>query len=342
MKKAFGFYIILTLLFFAATASYALISADVSVINLNKKNLSKTLTLYGSISSDPGKTVTISLPINGYIQNINVNTGQLVLEKSPLLTFTPEVAESLKYQKLLSTLGLARSELERTQRLYQEQLATRSQLATAEKNLKDAKEALDTAHAMGSDEKSKIITAPIDGIVTQITATPGSPVSANTVIMALNDCHHLILKLDADPDDVSELKDGQLVEIVPFSSHKILNGIVIKIGHQLNPQTRLIDVWVNISHADCNTVFPGASAKAQIVLSTMNLWAIPKSALLSDQQGAFIYRIKNNHAYRVNVKKIIVDHDWVGIESNDLHENDQVVSTGNYELQNGLSVRIVK
>lgn len=341
MKSIYGIAFIFIFILFLSVKSYAVVSAQVSVIKLQKKSLASTLLLYGSVQTDPTQTTMLSLPVGGQVQQVFVKAGQLIQKDKTLFTFKPNPSAQLNYQQAVAALRLAKSELARIKRLFDQQLATRSQLANAQKALQDAQSSLHTAKVLGDDTTIKNINAPFDGVVMQLMINTGGRVQAGASLMQLGNCNHLIARLGADPSDVKKIRPGMLVKIKPFfDGNETLDGKIIQVSHQIDPNTRLVDVWAELSGGNCQRIFPGSAIQARVILVSKTVWAIPQSAVLKDQQGYYIYRIKNQHAERIAVKVLWNDEGTIAIENPTLATGDLIVIQGNYELKNHMAVRI--
>jgi hypothetical protein len=69
-------------------------------------------------------------------------------------------------------------------------------------------------------------------------------------------------------------------------------------------------------------------------------WIVPRSAVLSDAHGDFVYQTgSDNRAHRVNVKTVVEDDDRYGVDGA-LDATRPLVTVGNYELHDGAQVRI--
>lgn len=342
MKKVFLLFLTFIGILLTNTQVFAEVSAEVTVIKLQKKVLSDTVILYGRIQADPDKTQIISLPINGQINHVFVKSGELVKKDDILFTFTPDRLAQLNYQQASTSLALAKSELARVKQQFKQQLATRSQLASAEKSLADANANMQTVKALGGDSENKI-KAPFDGIVSQLMVNSGDRIQAGNSVIQFADCDQLLAHLGADPSNAEKIRPSMKGAVNSLLSNgKTMTGKVIKVMHQVDPQTKLIDVWLTLPSETCRTIFPGTSVQAKITLATKALWAVPDSAVLTNAKGAYVYQVLNHRAKRITVTPLWHDHHEIGIESQKLSTGDFIVSQGNYELEDNMLVRITQ
>ncbi|HEY9237262.1 MAG TPA: biotin/lipoyl-binding protein, partial [Burkholderiaceae bacterium] len=94
-----------------------------------------TVEAWGSAAGDPQHARAVSLAHGGQVMALNVVAGQSVRRGQPLLTIAPDPAARSAYQQAQSALSLASGELQRTEQLAAQRLATQSQRAAARKAL---------------------------------------------------------------------------------------------------------------------------------------------------------------------------------------------------------------
>ena len=70
----------------------------------------------------------------------------------------------------------------------------------------------------------------------------------------------------------------------------------------------------------------------------MKSWVVPRNAVLQDEQGAYIYQIKQNHAVRTSVQIGLQTNASTAI-SGAINPNLNIVTLGNYTLEDGMDVR---
>jgi hypothetical protein len=83
---------------------------------------------------------------------------------------------------------------------------------------------------------------------------------------------------------------------------------------------------------------PGMRVKGAIQVGEHKAWAVQRQAVLTDDQGAYIFQVSQGRARRVNVSKGEESQGLVAI-SGAMDTNLPVVVLGNYELQDGMKVR---
>lgn len=139
-----------------------------------------------------------------------------------------------------------------------------------------------------------------------------------------------------EPDDVRRMRPGMVVRVTPvFEPGRQVMGKVTQVFGMINPQTQFVDVLVEV-HGD--GLLPGTRARAEIELERKSAWVVPRSAVLRDAHGAYIFQVRGGRAHRVNVQTGLERNGLIAVQGA-FSSNDPVVSLGNYELRDGMTVR---
>ena len=341
MRKSFLLCAVLLIIFGAA--DYA-ISADtasalVKTQPLTQHALAETISSYGIVSVDPLNTESINFPRAGRVTRLLVAQGEVVKKGTPLLQMETSPQESVNYEQARSAVDLARGELARVQNLLAQQLATRSQVANAQKALHDAEASLAAQQKLGTGTPSEIIRAPFDGIVSVVQIGQGDRIQAGAPAMQLSRVDRPRIVLGIEPEDARKVRRGMPVKLVPvFDSTQSAAGVVSTVNGMINPQTGLVDLLVKLKPGQAFHLMPGTRIQGFITLSSRRGFVVPRQAVLSDAKGPYIFVVRNGHAHRINVRTNVESNGLIGI-SGPFEKQDRVVVLGNYELQEGMEVR---
>jgi len=82
----------------------------------------------------------------------------------------------------------------------------------------------------------------------------------------------------------------------------------------------------------------GSRLTAEIQLDAYRAMTVPRSAVLQDGKGSYLFRVVDGRARRVDVTTRLETDRWVVVEGK-LQPGDIIVSAGNYELREGMVVR---
>lgn len=329
--------VVFLLLLGAAPALAAEKSAvQIETTLLRQQSLPDTVWGYGVVSPDTRSLNTISLPRPGQIVSLLVSAGQVAKKGVPLLEFSTGADAARGYQQARQAVDFAHGELARIEELRAQQLATQSQVAAAKKVLSDAEAALFAQEQIGAGRALERVAAPFDSVVVSLLAAQGDRVAAGAPVLKLARAGGQRVVVGIEPDDVRRMRPGMVVRVTPvFEPGRQVMGKVTQVFGMINPQTQFVDVLVEV-HGD--GLLPGTRARAEIELERKSAWVVPRSAVLRDAHGAYIFQVRGGRAHRVNVQTGLERNGLIAVQGA-FSSNDPVVSLGNYELRDGMTVR---
>lgn len=301
--------------------------------------VSETLTVYGQVQVDPDAVLSISLPHAGLITRVSVRLGQRVKRGDSLFEQATSPGAHMEYLQAQSAVDYAQRELDHQQRLLEEQLAVKAQVNAARKALQDARASLQALEARQQNKTFETVFAPTDGIVTQLAVKQGDRVQADTAALAIATGKRLIALLGVEPENIRFLQPGTsvLISSVFVPGYKVESQLR-EIHAMINPTTHLVDALVPIPADQTDHLVLGSRLTAEIRLNAHIGMTVPRSAVLQDQQGSYVFRIVDGRAQRVGVTTGLENDQWIEISAG-LQPADIVVSVGNYELTDGMAVR---
>lgn len=318
----------------------------VQTVRLQRANLAQPVRGYGIVATSATNVTTLDLPYVARIVRLRVQAGQPVTRGTPLVVVQADQASVLAAGQARSAATLAQGELARTQSLYDKGLATQSQLAAAKKALDDAEQALAAQNQMGVSGGSKTITAPLDGVVLQVSVAQGDQVPAGAAILQLaaadsGEGAQANVVLGIEPADAATIHTGDAVTLRGLSSalaHTAVAGRVVMVGGSVDPQSQLVNVGANVPLGQ-TAFIPGTRVSADIATRSGTYWVVPRSAVLKDAGGEYVFQVAPDHkAHRVRVVAKVEDGQRYGVDGA-LDASRPLVVSGNYELQDGMAVQ---
>ena len=327
---------LLSMLITAAPMAADLPTVEVETVALKQQQMAETVSGYGVVSPDTGALQSISLPRPGQIVSLLVSPGQVVKKGAPLLEFATGADAALSYRQAQHAVDFALGEVVRIEQLLSQQLATQSQLAAAKKMQTDAKAALRAQEKIGAGRTLERVKAPFDGVVMSLQAGQGDRLAAGAPALQLARAGGQRVVLGVEPDEVARVRPGMAVSVAPvFDPERKVAGRVTQVFGMINPQTQFVDVLVDVPSGG---LMPGMRVRAQIQLNLQTEWVVPRSAVLRDSQGAYVFQVRDSKAHRVAVQTGLERDGLIAVHGA-FAANEPVVSLGNYELQDGIGVR---
>ena len=256
------------------------------------------VTAYGSAAPAFDGGMTLSLQQDGRVLAIAVTPGEAVHTGERLLDFAASAAAVSTYQQSVSGLTAARQQRAHAAQLLAQQLATRDQLAQADKAVADAQATLDALRRQGADRPSQTLTAPFDGIIAAIPVAQGDRVQLGATLMTITRLDGLVVTVGIEPGIRPRVHPGETVHLQPLSSAAALDGRILRVDGMLNPRTRLVDADVSVP---AGSVISGEGFRADINVGELSGWIVPHDAVLTDAKGSYLFQVNGGKASRVDV-----------------------------------------
>lgn len=310
---------------------------QITTVPAQRQSFHDVLNAWGSVEADPQRARTLSLGHGGQILALHVSAGQAVRAGQALLSIAPEPAARNAYAQAESTLALAQGELERTRSLFEQHLATESQLAAARKALSDAQVGLEAQRAAGGGSASEVLRAPADGMVTTLAIGNGDRFAADAPLLTFAPAQALVGALSLAPSEAAfNVQAGQQVRLQGAFAGGVVVGQVRTAGRSIDPQTRLLPVLVELP-AQAG-LHPGDALMAQIEGAAYSAWAVPRQAVVHDDAGDHLFIVQAGKAHRVPVHVRQPVGVVLGVEAN-LTAQARIIVEGAYEAEDGMPVQ---
>jgi RND family efflux transporter MFP subunit len=315
-------------------------TATVTTAEAAQGSLSPTTLAYGTVTSSPAHTYVIALMRDGIFKSVDVHDGDPVRAGQALFTVSTAPANLTAYAQAKSAVDFATQDLARVERMFANRLATNDQLATARKALADAKSQLDEQNKIGAGAAEQVIRAPFDGVVSGLMAVPGDKVQANTTIATVSSRSDVVVQLNVEPEDASKLMVGATVKLISsFSGSDTIEGKLTSVGATIDPMTHLVKAVAQIPAAAGAHLTLGSTLVAHIDLPPRQGILVPRTALLEDDSGPYIFTISENTAHKQNIKVLVETDDMALIDGVDPALGTKVVIAGNAELDDDTPVQ---
>jgi len=318
-------------------------TATVTTTEATQGSLSPTALAYGTVSSSPDHTFVIALQHDGVFKSVDVHDGDPVRTGQTLVTVTNAPANTSAYEQAQSAVNFATQDLARVQRMFNEQLATNDQLGTARKALADAQLQLEAQRKLGAGEAVETIRAPFDGVITGLMAVPGDKVQAGTTIATVSSRSDVVVQLNIEPEDAAKLKPGAAVKLAsPFLGSQEIDAKLTSVGANVDPKSFLVKAVAQVPAAAGAHLTLGTTLVAHIDLPAQQGILVPRTALLEDDSGSYIFTISEDTAHKQNVKVLAETNDMALIDNFDPALGTKVVVSGNAELDDDTPVQEAK
>jgi RND family efflux transporter MFP subunit len=319
-----------------ATATVAP-SVLVSTMKLEPGSLPATVTAYGSVTAGPGAEQTLSTQASGVVGNVAVSLGQSVAAGQVLATLAADAPSVAELRKARDAVSAARAARAHVAALLASHLATNADLAVADQAVGDADGALKALQATGAG-RTRTIVAPFAGVVSAVLAAPGSLQPAGSGLVRLIESDGLVAVTGVTPAQAGAIAAGDAARITLLNdAGAVVDGQVALVAAMPDPQSGLQDVSVTPQAA-----LPlGAPVKTVITTGQLNGYVVPRDAVQSDTQGAYVFQLDaGNIAHRVGVRVLGNAGGQSVLAAAGLNAALPLVTVGAYQLDDGVAVRM--
>jgi RND family efflux transporter MFP subunit len=354
-----------------AEAEDAAHAPSAPVVKVVRRDLNNELEIASEF--EPLQEIEVYAKVSGYIKKLYVDWGTHVKQGQILAELEiPELQQQLQQDEASARrseqdLGRAREELNRAQSAYNVAHLTYSRLADVQKSrpelvaqeeidaaqgkdleanagVSSAKDAVSAAEqgllaakaALGKDQAMFAyarITAPFDGVVTQIYAYTGSLLPAGTssnkgdlALCQLSQNNVLRLVIPLPERAVTDVHVGDTVDIKVSGAKDAFTGKIVRLSGQIETQTRTMHTEVQVPNPNYLLV-PGMYASVKIPLrSASQALSIPVQAVQSsgNGQGTVLLVNSSNRVEKRDIKLGIETATQAEVLSG-LNENEMVI-----------------
>jgi membrane fusion protein, multidrug efflux system len=313
--------------------------AMVRMAPIKRDAMSEVITAYGMVVPEPGAVRSLSVPFESRVRHVLITEGQRVSAGSDLIEIEPSADTRLKMQEAKNDYRAVGQNLGKIRERVKLKVGTIEELLTAQQAYQKAKIRLENLEKRGIGEK-KIIRSVGSGIVYRLHVKEGSVVPAGTGFLDMVPQDRVGVQLSAEQEDIKRLRPGQAVLIskvntrVPVS----VNGRIEMISRTVNQATRLVNIFVSVKSPDGFLL--GEYMCGRIIVVSKKALVVPRSAVLPEDGHFVLYTVSQGLARKHIVKTGLEDHQHIEIIAKGLDPGNQVVVLGNYELQDGMPVRM--
>jgi len=340
---------LLLFVWFISIANPSIVSAgegsdptySVRVTQIIEKDVHEQLHVYGRVGFDDASLQNINLPYSGQVIRLPLLAGEPVRKGQTIAEIAVDPSVASAYQQALTAVRYAETGVARIKRMLSDHLATKSQLAVANKALNTARTQLHQLRKQGFGKSIHVIRADFDAVVASVSVQAGERITAGTTLMQLGHPDRLKVILGVEPADINQVKSGNAVLLQSaLSPKRHVHADVDRVLHAVNPQTRLVDVLVRLTGEQAMSFLPGMIISANISGRSMqHALLVPKPALVQ-RAGKSVIMLVHQGTISSAPVRVLLETDGQVVISGDLSAGQMVVVEGASELHDGDRVEI--
>jgi len=297
------------------------------------------LTAVGSLSAVQG--VTVAAEIAGKVVGIAFQPGQAV-QKGALLVSQDTSTEEAQLAGALAQARLARTTLERDNRMLAVNIISQADHDTA---LANHQQALAQADAVRAAINKKHVRAPFSGRLGIRQVNLGQMLREGDQIVTLQSLDPIFADFSLPQQQLAQLRLGQPVQVTSDAFPGLtVNGRITAINPLVDQETRNLKVQATVSNRD-ERLRPGMYVNVAVGLPVRRqVLVLPATAIFYAPYGDSVFVVlddpKKRGAKVLRQQFVRLGErrgDFVTVASG-VKEGDAVVSTGVFKLTNGQSV----
>ncbi len=313
--------------------------AGVGVAPLRMAELATDITAYGDVVPAPGAIRVVSVPYEIRVRSVMVSERQKVSVGEDLLEIEASPNSRLELEQAQNASDIAGKKFDHIKELFDLKLATNAQLLEAQEAARQEALRLESLKKRGVAGK-RIIRCEEAGLISKVHVKEGAIASAGNPLVEIVAQDRLEVRLGVEPGDSSRLAAGQSVRLsyvdVPAQPESI--GSIRKISRAVNPSTRLVDVFVELPRSEAFLL--GEYILGRIGTASSYGLVVARSAVLPEGGEHSLFTVVNGRAVKHIVRVLRETDKEVQISGAGLKAGDSAVVEGNYELKDGMAVRI--
>jgi len=190
--------------------------------------------------------------------------------------------------------------------------------------------------------KNTTIRAPISGIISKRFLDQGSFVSTTTPIVRIVAMDTVKVVVQVVEIEIAQLRAGAIAEIyVDAYREEVFQGLAVRISPTVDPESRTADVEIRVDNKD-HRLKPGMFARVSIVTQRRDgVLLLSKDWLVRQSATPQVFVNENGKASRRVVSLGVEGEQHVEVLKG-LQEGDEVIVAGQYELKDGMPVKVIR
>jgi membrane fusion protein, multidrug efflux system len=322
-----------------------------------KGDIDVTRSALGTVT--PLANVTVRTQINGQLQQIGFQEGQMVNEGDFLAEIDPrpyqlalEQAEGA-LQRDQALLADAKLNLERYQKLVQQDSIAKQTLTTQQSLVTQDEGNVQTDQGQIDAAKLNLaychITAPVSGRVglRQVDQGNYAQVSDANGIVTLTQLQPITVIFTLPEDDLpavmKRLASGAELQATAYdrtNANKLATGKLVSVDNQIDTSTGTIKLRAQFDNQD-NILFPNQFVNIELLVDTLHdATIIPSAAIQRGNPPTFVYVINADNTVKVQEVKLgPTQGDNISI-TDGLKPDDKVVIDGADKLRDGAKITL--
>jgi HlyD family secretion protein len=320
-----------------AAASGAGQVPTVSIMVPGRSDVGRVISASGPLAARRDQPVGIA-GSGGRVVRVTVDAGSWV-RAGQVLAVVDRSVQAQQAAQLAAQVESARANAALAQSNYDRAIALQGRGFVSKAEIDSKKATRDAAYAQVRVAQAQLgatraqigqlnVIAPTAGLVLSRNVEVGQIVGPGSgALFHLAEGGQMEMRAQLSQQDLAYVHAGMPADVTPIGSTAGVRGSVWQVAPMIDPESRLGEVRIAIPYS--SGIRPGGFAQANVTAGSTTAPLLPQSAVLSDDQGNYVYIVNSKNAIeRRNIKIGTVNDAGVTIASGLAGNEAIVVSAG--------------
>lgn len=267
----------------------------------------------------------------GTVEKISAMQGQIVKKGDILLVIDRDVAETTK-SKAEALLNTKQEEYNRKDALFAKKYVSSQEHKKSKSELEEAKFNYTMALKTYND---MIITAPFNGKIGVIKPMVGDEVKISDYLFSITG---------------ADKSQSVFIELPESLSGKVLAGTKTIVNGKIHSEVFAISHYLSnngtitakIALPNNTNILHNSYVDVKLIINPHENLAVPEKSIQRNNQGNFVYKIDSDIAKQLYVKTGLRTNGLIEIISDNIKDNDIIVTEGMPQISDGAKVKILE
>ncbi|SFT54971.1 membrane fusion protein, cobalt-zinc-cadmium efflux system [Lishizhenia tianjinensis] len=290
--------------------------------SLQYVNIDDWVEVNGYLQVPPQNEATVTSILGANVKSIQVIEGQKIKENQVLAYLThPEIIRiQTQYVQSKSRLKFLEQSLERTKKLYDEQVASGKEYQATDAEYKATKGevlGLEAELKLLSIDPKKVengkiyesipVVSPISGYIRKVFVKTGQFVSPSKEMFDIVNNDHVHADLMVFEKDINKVKEGQTISFkLQAAPHESYTATIFSVGKAFESDPKAVHIHADIKDKK-EFMLPGMYVQGKISTSDHAVLALPNEAITTDKGKNFAFILKDEgEEYDLQMVEVIV------------------------------------
>jgi len=281
--------------------------AGIQTGSIEKRNLSRTLKVSGTVCASPQSQASVCVPMGGFIKKSYLIPGNAVRKGQVLAVVENQdfVDIQQNYLEAKDKLEYVAADYRRQHELYKSDVTSQKnlqQITSEYKTLQAQKQAyrqklqmigINPARLTANNIRSSVnIVSPISGFVKTVNINLGKYVAPSDILFEIANSNDLFLELTLFDKDADKVSNGQSIHFFINNETEQHEAVIYQTGKSIG-EDKTYKVYARIS-SKCKNILPGMYVNALIESATSKVTALPSDAIVSFDDKSYIFIVSKH------------------------------------------------